>query len=228
MTETAAVLFDVDGTLVDSNYQHALAWWEALRQYGHTVPLAFVHRAVGMGTDQLLDHLLGERRDPDETGALAAAHQALAARFWPTLTALPGAGELVRTCARRGLNTVLASSASARELDVLRKVLDADDAITAATSSDDIAEAKPEPDVIGTALRRVEGDPARSVMIGDAVWDVRAAARAGVPCIAVLTGGSSRQELRDAGAVEVYETPAELVEGFDRSMLAAIPPHGTR
>jgi phosphoglycolate phosphatase-like HAD superfamily hydrolase len=228
MDQPATVLFDVDGTLVDSNYQHALAWWEALRQYGHTVPLAFVHRAVGMGTDQLLDRLLGEQRDPDETEALAAAHQALAARFWPSLTALPGARDLIRLCARHHLNTVLASSASARELDVLRKVLDADDAITAATSSDDIDQAKPEPDVIGTALKRVHGDPAHSVMIGDAVWDVRAAERAGVPCIAVLTGGSSRRELQDAGAVEVYETPAELVADFNRSMLARTAGLATR
>ena len=111
MAGSPAALFDVDGTLVDNNYQHALAWWEALRQHGHTVPIAAAHRAVGMGTDQLLDRLLGADRDPGETAALAAAHQALAARFWPSLTTLPGAAALVRSCARRGWRTVLATSA---------------------------------------------------------------------------------------------------------------------
>lgn len=220
MAGTAAALFDVDGTLVDSNYQHAFAWWEALRQHGHTVPIASAHRAVGMGTDQLLDHLLGPDRDEDETDALSAAHQALAARFWPSLTALPGAADLIRSCARRGWRTVLASSASARELEVLRAVVDADDALTAATSADDVEHAKPAPDVVGAALRRVQGDPERSVLIGDTVWDVRAARRAGVRCVAVLTGGFSRQELNAAGAMEVYESTGDLLEHLDKSVLA--------
>jgi HAD superfamily hydrolase (TIGR01509 family) len=216
----AAVLFDVDGTLVDSNYQHAIAWWEALRQHGHTVPIAAAHRAVGMGTDQLLDHLLGTDRDPAQTEPLAAAHAALAARFRPSLTALPGAAALIRTCVRRGWQTVLASSASARELEVMRRIVDADDAITAATGADDVERAKPAPDVVGTALRRVDGDPARSVMIGDTVWDVRAARRAGVRCIGVMSGGHSRGGLHAAGAIEVYETTADLLDRIGESALA--------
>jgi HAD superfamily hydrolase (TIGR01509 family) len=216
----AAVLFDVDGTLVDSNYQHALAWWEALRQYGHTVPVAVTHRAVGMGTEQLLDHVLGEGRDRSETGDLAAAHDALAARYWPALTPLPGAADLVRACAQRGWRTVLASSASARELRVLSEILDVDDALAAATSGDDVEDAKPAPDIVGAALRKVSGDPQRSVMVGDTVWDVRAARRAGVSCIGVLTGGFSRQELHTAGAVEVYESTSVLLENIDGSALA--------
>jgi HAD superfamily hydrolase (TIGR01509 family) len=219
MAGTAAALFDVDGTLVDSNYQHALAWWEALREYGHTVTLASAHRAVGMGTEQLLDHLIGADRDPCQTELLDAAHQALVARFWPSLTALPGASALIRTCARRGWRTVLATSASARELGVLRQIVDADDALTAVTSADDVDKAKPAPDVVSAALRQVGADPARSVMIGDTVWDVRAARRAGVRCISVMTGGSSRQELHAAGAVEVYEGPSDLLEHLKESVL---------
>lgn len=220
MTGTSAALFDVDGTLVDSNYQHALAWWEALRQYGHTVPLAATHRAVGMGTDQLLDRLLGTDRDADESAAIAAAHEALAARFWPSLTALPDASALIRACARRGWSTVLATSASARELDVLRKIVDAEDVLAAVTSGDDVERAKPAPDVVGTALRRVGADPARSVMIGDTAWDIRAAQRAGVRCIGVTTGGSDRRELMAAGAIEVYEGASDLLEHFEDSVLA--------
>src|SRR5579875_3649085 len=122
MAGTAAALFDVDGTLVDSTYLHTVSWWETLREYGHTVPMALIGRSIGLGTEQLLDHVLGPDRDKDETDALDTAHKALYSRFWPTLTPLPGAADLLRACADRGWTVVLASSASARELEVLRKV----------------------------------------------------------------------------------------------------------
>jgi HAD superfamily hydrolase (TIGR01509 family) len=214
-----AALFDVDGTLVDSGYLHTLAWWEALRGLGHTVPMARIQRCIGLGTGTLLDHLLGDDRDPAETEPLDAAHHALAARFWPTLTSLPGAAPLLRACAERGWRVVVASSASERELEVLLKVIDADDAISAVTSSDDVEEAKPASDVVEVALRKVGADPARSVMIGDTVWDVEAASRAGVRSAGVLTGGFSRAELLDAGAVAAYQDAAELLAGLDESIL---------
>jgi phosphoglycolate phosphatase-like HAD superfamily hydrolase len=215
----AAAVFDVDGTLVDSGYLHTLAWWEALRGFGHTVPMARIQRCIGMGTGMLLDHLLGHDRDPAQTEPLDAAHQALVSRFWPTLTALPDATALLRACAGRGWQVVVATSASERELEVLLKVIDADDAISAVTSSDDVDQAKPASDVVEVALRKAGAVPARSVMIGDTVWDVEAANRAGVRCASVLTGGFSRAELLDAGAVAAYRDTAELLAGLDESVL---------
>jgi HAD superfamily hydrolase (TIGR01509 family) len=220
MAGTAAALFDIDGTLVDSNYQNTLAWWDALRQYGHTVSLAAIHRSIGMGTESLLDHLLGPERDRSQDEAMATAHQALNARFWPSLTPLPGAPELVREWARRGWTTVLATSPSTRDIEVLREIVGADDAPAAATGADEVVRAKPAPDIVHGALRRVDGDPERSVMIGDTVWDVHAAKQAGVRCIGVMTGGFGRQELVDAGAVEVYEGAAELLRRLDDSVLS--------
>ncbi|MBR7829121.1 HAD family hydrolase [Actinospica sp. MGRD01-02] len=217
----AAVLFDVDGTLVDSAYIHALTWWEAFRQYGYTVSTALAHRSVGMGGEELLDHVLGEDRDADESAAISAAHKALAARFWPSLAAFSGAGDLVRTCAARGWSTVLATSASAREAKVLRRVLEVDDVLTAMTDADDVERAKPAPDLVSVALAKAGADAERSIMVGDAVWDVLAAERAGVRCIGVLSGGFSRQELLDAGALEVHEDPAALLAALDRSVLGS-------
>lgn len=217
----AAAVFDVDGTLVDSGYFHTIAWWEALRQYGHTAPMARIQRSIGMGTNMLLDNVLGEDRDRDETEALDEAHTALVARFWPSFTPLPGARDLLRACVKRGWQVVVATSASARELDVLLEVIDADDAIAAVTSADDVDEAKPAPDVVGAALRKVGAYPARSVMIGDTVWDVQASDRAGVRCVSVLTGGFCRAELGEAGALETYEDAAALLAGLDHSILGA-------
>ncbi|MEU4120569.1 HAD family hydrolase [Kitasatospora sp. NPDC028055] len=223
MTRTAAALFDVDGTLLDTTYFHTLAWWEALRQYGRTVPSARVHRAVGMGADQLLDHVLGEDRDHGDDDAITAAHDALYARHWPAITPLPGAARLLRACAGRGWKVVLASSASEREITVLRRALDADDVIAAATVSDDVDATKPAPDLVEAALHRAETEPEHAVFVGDTVWDVTAAARAGVPCIAVESGGFSALELLGAGAAEVHRDTAELLAGLDESLLAQPP-----
>lgn len=218
MTGTAA-LFDVDGTLVDSGYLHTVSWWEALRQHGHTVPMSLVNRSIGMGTDQLLNHLLGEDRDQDETDSLDAAHSALYSRFWPTLVPLPGAAALLRACADRGWAVVLASSASERELEVLRKVIDADDVITAVTGADDVSASKPAPDLVEVALKKVGADPARSVLVGDTVWDVQAARKAGVRCVTVQTGGFSSSELTTAGAAEVHADTASLLTAISGSLL---------
>jgi HAD superfamily hydrolase (TIGR01509 family) len=214
-----AAVFDVDGTLVDTSCLHAVTWWEALRQAGHTVPMARVHRAVGLGTEQLLDNLLGKDRDPEQTGPLADAHSALYATYWPSLQPLPGAARLLRACAERGWSVVLATSANEDELQTLRQVLDADDAIADAVTADDVDTAKPAPDLVEQALAKA-GTPAdRAVFIGDTPWDVRAAHRAGVRCIGVLSGGVSRAELLDAGAEEVYQDAAELAGCLGHSLL---------
>jgi HAD superfamily hydrolase (TIGR01509 family) len=216
-----AVIFDVDGTLVDTNYLHAVCWWEAFRQYGQHVDMADIHRAIGMGSDKLLDHLLPGDRDRAADDDMRAAHRSLYGVFWTRLRAFDGAAELLRTCARQEMKVVLASSASARELDALRAALDADDAITEATSSSEAGESKPAPDLVTIALDRAGVPPERAVFVGDAVWDVQACHKAGVPCVAVLTGGFGADELREAGAVAIYDGPADLLRHFGESPLAA-------
>jgi HAD superfamily hydrolase (TIGR01509 family) len=219
MATISTVLFDVDGTLVDTNYLHAVTWWEAFRQYGHHVPMARIHRAIGMGSDKLLDHLLPDDRDRAFDNAVQSAHKALYAPYWPRLRAFDGAADLLRECARLGLQVVLASSASDREMRALRNALDADDVVTAATSADDVSQSKPEPDIVQTAIERAEVAPDSAVFVGDTVWDVQACKKAGLPCIAFLTGGIGVEELREAGAVEIYEGPAELVRCLQDSLI---------
>ncbi|BAJ26573.1 MULTISPECIES: HAD family hydrolase [Kitasatospora] len=225
--DVAAALFDVDGTLVDTTYLHTLAWWQALAQYGHHVDAARIHRAIGMGGDQLLDHLLGDDRDHDEDADVAAAHLALYAQHWPGLRAFPGAADLLRECAGRGWRVVLSTSASGRELDVLRRVLDADDAVRAVTDADAVDSAKPAPDLVRLGLRQVGAPAGRSVFVGDSVWDALAAERAGTPCVGVETGGFAAAELRAAGAAEVHSSVGALLDDLDDSLLAR-PGAGTR
>ena len=219
MTRISAVLFDVDGTLVDTNYLHAVTWWEAFRQYGHHVPMAHIHRAIGMGSDKLLDHLLPGDRDRAVDDEMRSAHTALYAPYWPRLRAFDGAADLLRACANRDLRVVLASSASEREMRALRDALDAEDVVTTATSSGDAEQSKPAPDILQIALERGEVGPDAAVFIGDTIWDVQACKKAGLVCIAFLTGGTSREELREAGAVEVYQGPAELLESLQDSLI---------
>jgi HAD superfamily hydrolase (TIGR01509 family) len=213
------VLFDVDGTLIDSNYLHTVCWWEACAQAGHEVPMARIHRAIGMGSDQLLDAVLPASRDKDADGDLTAAHAALYSVYWSRLRPLPGAAELLRACHQRGLQVVLASSAGPQELPVLRAALDADDAIDEATSAGDVKASKPAPDLVQVALDKVGLRPAETVFVGDAVWDVQACQRAGVACVGVLSGGFGREELLGAGAVRVYDGAADLLESFPDSLL---------
>ncbi len=220
--KSAGVLFDVDGTLVDTTYLHTVSWAEALRQAGRPISMARIHRAIGMGSDKLLDHLLGDDRDRGGDDALRTVHDELMAGYASRLQPLPGAVELLRACARRGLRVVLASSAAEHELAKLRGVLDAEDVIDAATSSADAQVSKPAPDILVAALDRAGLDRSRVIFVGDSVWDVQAAGRIGVACIALTCGGTSRAELAQAGAVAVYEDPAQLLSDLDRTPLAAL------
>jgi HAD superfamily hydrolase (TIGR01509 family) len=223
MNESArGVLFDVDGTLVDTNYLHTVTWWEALRQHGHTVPMARIHRAIGMGSDKLLDHLLGPDRDRESDDPMRAAHLALYTTYWERLRPLPGAADLLRACAARGLRVVLASSASKKELGALRRALDADDVVHTATSASDVDASKPDPDIIAVALREAGLSTDHALLVGDSVWDVLAAERAGIRCVGVTCGGTSAAELREAGAVETYDDPAALYENLERSAIAKV------
>ncbi|MFG3192847.1 HAD family hydrolase [Streptomyces omiyaensis] len=218
-----AALFDVDGTLVDTTFLHALAWWQALRQHGHTVPMARIHRAIGMGADRLLDAVLGPGRRPGEDDALAGAHGTLYATWYDTLVPFDGAAELLRATAARGWRIVLASSASAEEVAAVRARLGADDVIDAATTSADVSATKPAPDLVRAALEKVGAAPEEAVLVGDTVWDVEAAGRAGVPCVGLLTGGWTRRELEDAGAVLVHDDPLTLLRHLDTGPLARPP-----
>jgi HAD superfamily hydrolase (TIGR01509 family) len=218
--DVKAVLFDVDGTLVDTSYLHAVSWWEAFAQAGHEVPMAPIHRAIGMGSDQLLDALLPAGRDRGADEALAAAHGALYSVYWARLRPLPGAADVLRACRDQGLRVVLASSAGPGELEVLRAALGADDAVDEATSAGDVDQSKPAPDLVQVALDKVGLAPDEVMFVGDAVWDVQACQRAGVACVGVLSGGISRAELLAAGAVRVYRDTAEILAGFPASLLS--------
>jgi HAD superfamily hydrolase (TIGR01509 family) len=218
---TAAALFDVDGTLVDSNYLHAVTWWDAFLQAGHEIPMARIHRAIGMGSDQLLDELLPDDRERDDDAGIRTAHSALYATYWSRLRPLPHAAELLRACKERGLRVVLASSADEREFAVLRAALDAEDAIDEATSSADVERSKPAADLVQVALDRAGASAAEAVFVGDTVWDVRACRQAGVRCIGLLSGGVGRDELIGAGAAQVYDGPAELLAALPESLLGS-------
>ncbi|MFC9061322.1 HAD family hydrolase [Streptomyces sp. NPDC057074] len=220
-----AAVFDVDGTLVDTNHLHVVSWWEAFRQAGHEVSMHALHRAVGLPSSDLVGRLLGEDRDRDRDAELSAAHKALYGQYFDRLPALPDAGKLLRRLAGDGWTVVLATSAGGPELGALRRAIDADDAITATASADDVEEGKPSPEPVEHALE-LAGVPAeRAVFVGDTVWDMRAGSRAGVRCVAVLCGGLPRADLEEAGADAVYADPAELLASLDRSPLArgAVP-----
>lgn len=213
------VLFDVDGTLVDSNYLHTIAWWQSFRRFGHDVPMAEIHRAIGLGGDKLVAHLLGEDRDVEQDTELDSTHGAIFSSHWPELRAFTGASQLIRRCAENGLSVVLASSASKQELAVLRRIIDADDALAGATSSDDAENSKPSPDILKAALKTGGFSAENAVFVGDSVWDVLAASKLGIPTIGIASGGTSEAELREAGAVEVYKDVQALLEGFNDGVL---------
>lgn len=221
-TAKRGVLFDVDGTLVDSNYLHAVAWWQAFRRMDLDVPMSSVHRAIGMGGDKLVEHLLGEDRDKDQDELLDATHGAIFSTWWPALRSFDGARELLLACADKDLTIVLASSASGPELEVLRTVIDADSAITAATSSADAENSKPSPDILQSALDSSSLTAEEAIFVGDSVWDVKAAAELQIPTIGLLCGGTSEAELRDAGATEIWENPRDLLENLESSMLGKL------
>jgi HAD superfamily hydrolase (TIGR01509 family) len=215
----SGVLFDVDGTLVDTNYLHALAWSRAFRDAGEWAPMNAIHRLVGMGGDQLVPKLLGHE-SPEATAARPRRYEELI----DDARVFPGARDLLRTVRDSGLAVVLATSAPSNELEVLLKRLDADDAIDAQTTADDIEDSKPAPEVFITAMKNGFIDPARALAVGDSIWDVQAARAAGIGCIAVETGGFSQHELSEAGALQVYRDVKELLDQFRTSPLATIIP----
>jgi len=215
----AGVLFDLDGTLVDTGYIHTVCWWEALCQYDHVVPMAVIHRAIGMGSEKLLGHVLGMDHDTSKDDDVAAAHGVLFATWYSRISPLPGARDLLAECAALGLAVVIATSSPERDLDALRKALDADRFINEVTTSADADESKPSPDILAAALERANLSPDHVAFVGDAVWDVVASRRLGIRCVGLESGGTSDAELREAGAVEVWKDPADLLRNLESSVL---------
>lgn len=218
MSRRPAAILDIDGTLVDTNYQHAVAWYMAFRQHDVFLPVWRIHRHLGMGGDQLVVALAGEDFDEESGDAVRAAHDALYLASIQSVSTLPGARELIEELKRRGNPVVLASSAKAQEADHYLDLLDARELVDAWTTSEDVEQTKPEPDLVHAALAKLGCE--EGVMVGDTPWDVRAAAKADVPTIAVLTGGFSTEELREAGAHDVFESIEDLCAALEQTPLA--------
>lgn len=204
-----AVLFDVDGTLVDSNYLHVHAWHRAFTDLRIPVQSWQIHRSIGMDGEKLLDTLAAEAEE-DSRNRLQELHKQYYQETASLLSPLPGARDILDRIDSLGLQVVLATSAPEDEFATLRAVLDRDDLISTATSAQDVETAKPEPDIVQIALARAQVAPQRAVFVGDAVWDAKASVAAGVACIGVLSGGVSRGELEQAGAEAVFDNALDL------------------
>lgn len=214
------VIFDVDGTLVDTNYLHTLAWARAARDAGETASMAAIHRLIGMGSDQLIEELLGRASEE-----VANGHTSHFKRLMEEIQPLPGAKELLEEVHRRGAKVVLATSASADQLAVMLAALKLSEGVVDHhTNKDDVDHSKPAPDIFRAAMDDGGLSPERAVVVGDTMWDIQAAASCGLRVVGVLTGGSSRRDLEDAGAIAVYEDPADLLAHLDESPLAEMLP----
>jgi HAD superfamily hydrolase (TIGR01509 family) len=217
------VVLDVDGTLVDTNYQHAIAWHRALRAHGHAVQLWQIHRHIGMGGDQIVADLIGEEGERSDGDAIREAEGEAYGELIGEVQAMHGATELLEELREDGTRAILASSAKAEEVEHYIDLLGARDLVEGWTTAADVERTKPYPDLVHTAIEKVGGD-CPVVMVGDSSWDVKAAEAAGVPTLAVLTGGFSEAELLEAGAVEVCESIGELRKDRPRLRRLAAPP----
>ncbi|WP_310962058.1 HAD family hydrolase [Nocardioides terrisoli] len=212
------VVLDVDGTLVDSNYHHVIAWARAFGSVGYDVPLWRIHRSIGMGGDRLVPRLIGESADAKVGDRARDAWTQEVDQLLPEIRPLPHARDLLARLRDARVRVVLASSGKPEHTRHSMDLLDADEQVDEVTTSGD-APTKPAPDLIDKAIEEVDGSTA--LVVGDSVWDAEAAQRAGVRMVGVLTGGFGAAELTDAGAEEVFETIADLVESLDRLLLAA-------
>ena len=212
-----ALVLDVDGTLLDTNYLHVIAWWEAFRAAGHEVSGFDIHRAIGRGSSDLVEPLIGEA---DES--IVDGHAENWAPLREQCIPFHGVPELIRTCSERGAKVVYCTSGSPEDVEDFRERIGCDDVVDAVVNSGDVEQSKPEPDIVRAALDAVGVDADRAVMIGDTVYDVRAAHAAGVFCIGLVCGGISEQELLEAGADAVYGNVAELLEDLDDSPLTRL------
>jgi len=220
--DQTTVVLDIDGTLVDTNYQHAIAWHRALRAHGYVVQLWEIHRHIGMGGDQLVTALIGEEAERSDGEAIREEEGDAYGELIGEVQAMRGATELLEELHEDGAKTILASSAKADEVEHYIDLLNARDVVEGWTTAADVERTKPHPDLVHTALEKA-GSDGSAVMIGDSTWDVKAADAAGVPTLAVLTGGFSTAELREAGAVEVCESIDQLRDDLDALKRLATP-----
>jgi phosphoglycolate phosphatase-like HAD superfamily hydrolase len=216
------VVLDVDGTLVDSNYHHTLAWARAFRASGYDVPLWRIHRSIGMGGDRLVPRLIGETADQQVGEQVRERWEMEIEPLLPEVIPLPHARELLEELGRRRVKVVLASSGKPEHTRRWIEMLDADEPereVDDVTTAGD-AETKPDPELIDKAVDAVDGDTA--LVVGDSVWDAEAARRRGARMVGLLTGGFGRDELEEAGATVVCENIAELVERLDDLLAGAL------
>ena len=216
----AVAVLDIDGTLVDTNYQHAVAWYRAFREHGIVLPVWRIHRHIGMGGDQLVAALTDDRTEQEHGDAIRGTETKRYLELIDEVETMDGSRELIEHLKQRGHTVVLASSAKEDEVEHYLDLLDARDLADAWTTSADVEATKPAPDLVAAALDRAGGSSDDALMIGDTPWDVKAARGARVQTLAVLTGGFSVQELREAGALDVFESVRELCERLDRTPLA--------
>jgi phosphoglycolate phosphatase-like HAD superfamily hydrolase len=216
-----AVIFDVDGTLVDSVDFHAESWMRALAHFGHPFPFDEVRMQIGKGGDQLMPHLLGQQEADAHGKAIEAWRADLFKReYLPRVKAFPEIPALFRHIRAHGLKTAVASSAKAEELAVYLKIAGIEDLTDVKTTSDDAEKSKPHPDIFDVALQRLGVAPSDAVAVGDTHYDVEAAGKAGMGAVGMLCGGFPEDVLREAGAVAIYRDPAHLLADYDRSPLA--------
>lgn len=206
------VVLDVDGTLIDSNYHHTMAWWHAFRAHGYDAPAWRIHRSIGMGGDRLVSAVLGDEVEQDAGDAIRKAWEANVDEGLDALRPLPGARRLLDRLDEQGYRLALASSGIPRHTRHSIEALGARDLVDAATTSEDADSSKPDPALLEVALDQASAD--RAVLVGDSVWDVESAEKAGLPCLCVLTGGFGRAELEDAGARAVFADPTDLLESW--------------
>ena len=212
-------ILDIDGTLVDTNYHHALAWYRAFRQHGIVLPIWRIHRHIGMGGDKMIAALAGEEAERDQGDEIRAAEKPLYFSMIEEIEPFESARDLMVDLKERGHPLVLASSAKEDEVDHYLELLDARELTDSWTTSADVEATKPDPDLVAAALEKTSGDEA--VMVGDTVWDCEAAARVGLPTVGIVTGGFSAQELTEAGAVAVFESLSDLRARLDETPLAS-------
>jgi HAD superfamily hydrolase (TIGR01509 family) len=216
----AIAVLDIDGTLVDTNYHHAVAWYRAFREHGIVLPVWRIHRHIGMGGDQLVAALTDDETEQRHGDEIRDTETKRFFELIDEVETMEGSRELIEHLKQRGHAVVLASSAKEDEVYHYLDLLDARGLADAWTTSADVEATKPAPDLVTAALERAGGSGGDAVMVGDTPWDVKAAAGADVQTLAVLTGGFSVQELREAGALDVFESVRELCDGLDRTALA--------
>ncbi|MEV7625228.1 HAD family hydrolase [Actinoplanes sp. NPDC089786] len=216
MADTA--IFDVDGTLIDTNYHHAIAWYRAFRRFDITRPLWRIHRAIGMGGDQLIPAVAGQAARDRHGDALEDAWKTEFDKMIDEVRPFDGARDLLAEVKSRGFRVVLASSGKKPHVEHYLDLIDGRSVADAWTTSEDADHSKPEPDLVRSALDRVDG--ATGVMIGDSTWDCVAAGKLGVPTLAVRTGGFSVEELTEAGAARVFDSLIDLRDALDDTPLA--------